>query len=355
MDFIDFRSDTVASPTKKMLESVLSAEMGDDSRSLRDPTVVKLEELAANILGKEAALLVPSGTMGNSVSILANTERGNEVILDRSSHIFTSEHAFALIVGGLFPVPIQSQIGHMDPEKVKSNIKLKSQTKTGLICLENTHNEAGGIALTIEQMKEHWDIARDHDVPIHLDGARMFNAAVYLGVNVKKIAQFTDSLTFCLSKGLCAPLGSVVCGTEEFVEKARYHRGLLGGRMKKAGLIAAPGIIALTTMVDRLIQDHKMARLLGDGIKDIEEIKMLHHIQTNIIRIDVSGLGLNSEQFVNEMIKYKILTEAKGHNIIRLVTHRDIKMKDVEQAIDSIKQIHSKLSCTRNLVLRKGF
>lgn len=294
--------------------------------------------MAAKKLGKEAALLVPSGTMGNFVSILANTERGNEVILDRTSHIFTSEHAFPLIVGGLFPVPIQSQMGYMDPEKVRSSIKVKSQIKTGLICLENTHNEAGGIALTIEHMKEHWDVARDHDVLIHLDGARIFNAAVYLSVNVKKIAQFTDSLTFCLSKGLCS-IGSVVCGTEEFIDKARFHRGLLGGRMKKSGLIAAPGIIALTKMVDRLKQDHKMARLLGEGIKDIEGIKLLHQIQTNIIRIDVSRLGLSAEPFVNEMIKYNILTGVKGHNIIRLVTHRDIKIEDVEHAIDSIKKI----------------
>lgn len=339
MGFIDFRSDTVASPTKEMLESVLSAELGDDGRSLRDPTVVKLEEIAAKKLGKEAALLVPSGTMGNSVSILANTERGNEVILDRTSHIFTSEHAFPLIVGGLFPVPIQSQMGYMDPEKVRGCINLKSQTKTGLICLENTHNEAGGIALTIEHMKEHWDVASDHDVPIHLDGARIFNAAVYLNVNVKKIAQFTDSLTFCLSKGLCAPIGSVVCGTEELIHKARYHRGLLGGRMRKAGIIAAPGIIALSKMVDRLKQDHKMAQILGEGIRDIKGMKVLHQIQTNIIRIDVSGLGLNAEQFVNEMNKYNILTEAKGYNIIRFVTHKDIKREDVKHAINSISNI----------------
>ena len=259
--------------------------------------------------------------------------------ISRTSHIFTSEHAFPLIVGGLFPVPIQSQMGYMDPEKVRSNIKLKSQSKTGLICFENTHNSAGGIALTIEQMKEHWDIAKGHEIPIHLDGARIFNAAVYLNVDVKKISQFTDSLTFCLSKGLCAPIGSVVCGTEEFVDKARHHRRLLGGRMKKTGIIAAPGIIALMKMVDRLEKDHKMARLLGEGIKDIEGIKILHQIQTNIIRIDVSGLGLNAEQFVKEMMKYKILTEAKGYNIVRLVTHKDIKKEGVKHAIDSMKTI----------------
>lgn len=155
----------------------------------------------------------------------------------------------------------------------------------------------------------------------------------------RKIAEFTDSTTFCLSKGLCAPLGSVVCGTEEFIDKARYHRGLLGGRMRKAGIIAAPGIIALMKMVNRLKQDHKMAQQLGEGIKDIKGIKLLHQIQTNIILIDVSGLGINAEQFVNEITKYNILTEAKGYNIVRLVTHRDIKTEDIEHAKGSIKKI----------------
>jgi threonine aldolase len=243
------------------------------------------------------------------------------------------------MVGGLFPVPIQSQKGIMNPEKVRSYIKLKSHTKTGLLCLENTHNNAGGIALTIEQMKEHWDIAKAHEIPIHLDGARIFNAAVYLNIDVKKISQFTDSLTFCLSKGLCAPIGSVVCGTEEFVDKARHQRRLLGGRMKKAGIIAAPGIIGLMKMVERLEQDHKMAQLLGEGIKNIKGINLLHQIQTNIIRIDVSGLGINAEQFVKETLKYNILTEAKGYNIVRLVTHKDIKIEGVKHAIDSIKTI----------------
>lgn len=339
MKIIDLRSDTVSSVSKDMLESILTAELGDDGRSLRDPTVVKLEELAAKKMGKEAGLLVPSGTMGNNVSLLANTERGNEVILDRISHIFKSEHAYSLLIGNLHPVPIQSKLGYMDPNEVNNNVKTKGHIRTGLICLENTHNEAGGIALTLDQMKSHWDIANEHNIPTHLDGARIFNASIYLGVDVKKIAQYADSLTFCLSKGLGAPIGSVVCGTEEFIDKARYYRSLLGGKMRKAGIIAAPGIIALTGKINRLVQDHKMAQLLGEGIKDIKGIKLLHQIQTNIIRIDVSGLGLNAMQFTKEIEKYNILMEAKDHNVVRLVTHRDIEKEDVEYAINSFNKL----------------
>ena len=339
MNYIDLRSDTVSPPTKEMITSILTAKLGDDGRSLRDPTVVQLEELAAKKTGKEAGLLVPSGTMGNSVSILANTERENEVILDRSSHILTSEHTFALIVGNLFPVSIRSEKGYMDPDDVREAIKLKGHTRTGLICSENTHNAAGGIALTQEQMKAHWDIARDYDIPIHLDGARIFNAAVYLNVDVEDLARYTDSLTFCLSKGLCAPIGSIVCGTEEFISKARYYRGLLGGRMRQAGIIAAPGIIALTNMVDRLQEDHAMAQLLGEGLRGINGVKLLHPVQTNIIRIDVSGLNLNAEQFVTEISKYGILTEAKGYSIIRFVTHRDINKDDINYIIEGIRKI----------------
>ncbi len=342
MDKIDLRSDTVGSPTREMLESILTAELGDDGRSFRDPTVVKLEELAAKKTGKEAGLLVPSGTMGNSVSVLANTERGNDVILDRSSHLLTSEHAFPLVIGGLFPVSIPSHSGYMDPEAVRASIKRKGLTRTGLICLENTHNAAGGIALSQEQMKAHWDVSQDNDVPIHLDGARIFNAAVYFDIDVEKLTRYTDSLTFCLSKGMCAPIGSMVCGTEEFVAKARHHRGLLGGRMRQAGIIAAPGLIGLTKMVDRMKDDHAMARLLGEGIKGISGLELLHEVHTNIVRMDVSGLGLNAEQFVAEAYKFGILAESKGYKIIRLVTHRDIGREQVERTIESIKKIADK-------------
>jgi threonine aldolase len=342
MDKIDLRSDTVGSPTKEMLESIFTAELGDDGRSFRDPTVVKLEELAAKKTGKEAGLLVPSGTMGNSVSVLANTERGNDVILDRNSHLLTSEHAFPLVIGGTFPVSIPSKRGYMDPEAVRASIKSKGLIRTGLICLENTHNAAGGIALSQEQMKAHWDVAQDNDVPIHLDGARIFNAAVYFGIDVDKLTRYTDSLTFCLSKGLCAPIGSMVCGTEEFIAKARQQRGMLGGRMRQAGIIAAPGLIALTKMVDRMKDDHAMARLLGEGIKDVSGLELLHEVQTNIVRMDISGLGLNAAQFVAEAFKSGILAEAKGYNIIRLVTHRDISRAKVERTIEFIKRLAEK-------------
>lgn len=342
MRTIDLRSDTVTLPTKEMLESIQTAPLGDDARGKEDLTVRKLEELAAEKMGKEDALLVPSGTMANSVSILAQTERGNEVIVERNSHTMTSEFGSWMVIGGLVPVTITERMGYMDPHDIDGAVKLKGQPKTGLICIENTHNNAGGIVMNPEQMKAIWDVAKDHDLPVHLDGARIFNAAIHLGIDVKQLTKYTDSLMFCLSKGLSAPVGSVVCGNKEFISQARYYRRFLGGAMRQAGIIAAPGIIALTKMVDRLKEDHETATLLAHGLKQIDGIKLLHVVQTNIIRFDVGELGMTGDQFMNTMGRFGIKTGGGPRSDLRVVTHRGITKEDIEYTIECVKKLATK-------------
>ncbi len=342
MRTVDLRSDTVTLPTKEMLESIQTAELGDDARGREDLTVIELEELAAEKMGKEDAMLVPSGTMANTVSILAQTGRGNEVIVERTSHVMTSEFGSWVIVGGLIPVAITGRMGCMDPREVENAVRLKGQPKTGLVCVENTHNNAGGIAIRPEQMKTIWDTAKDHDLPVHLDGARIFNAAIYLQADVRHLTKFSDSVMFCLSKGLSAPIGSVVCGNKEFISKARYYRKLMGGAMRQAGVIAAPGIIALTRMVDRLKEDHETATMLAQGLQQIQGIKLLHPVQTNIIRFDVQGLGRTADQFMNEMERFGVKTGGGPHSDLRVVTHRGISRENIEYTIDCVKKLVTK-------------
>lgn len=339
IQIIDLRSDTVTLPTREMLESILTASLGDDKRGRNDPTVRKLEDLAAEKMGMEDALLVPSGTMGNSVSVLANTERGNEVIVERNSHILKSELGSWVIIGGLIPVTVMGKLGYMDPNDVEAAIRLEGRPKTGLICTENTHNKAGGIVITPKQTKAIWDVAKDHDLPVHTDGERIFNAAVYLGTDVKKLTRYTDSVMFGLSKGLSAPVGSIVCGTEEFIAKARHYRNLLGGSMRQAGIIAAPGIIAITKMIDRLREDHETAAMLAEGLRGINGIKLLHPVQTNIIYFDVGGLGLTGNQFRDRIAKFGVKTGGGPRSALRVVTHRGITREDIKYTIDCVKKI----------------
>jgi threonine aldolase len=342
MKVVDLRSDTVTLPTREMIESIQTAPLGDDARGREDPTVRKLEELSAEKTGKEDALLVPSGTMGNLVSILAHTERGNEVIVERTAHVMNNEFGSWIIIGGLIPSTVVGKLGYMDPHDVDVAVRPKGQLKTGLICMENTHNNAGGIVITPEQMKAIWDVAKKHELPVHTDGARIFNAAVYLGVDVKNLIKYTDSITFCFSKGLSAPVGSVVCGTKEFIARARNFRKLVGGAMREAGIIAAPGIVALTKMIDRLKEDHETAAMLAEGLRGIKGIKILHPVQTNIVHFDVGGLGLTGDQFMNEMKKFNIRTGGGARSSLRVVTHRHITKDDIKYTIECISKITAK-------------
>ena len=335
---LDFRSDTVTKPTPEMREAAKNAEVGDDVYG-DDPTVNRLEELSADILGKEAGLFVTSGTQGNAVSILAHTQRGDEVILEERSHIYVNEVGGLAVMGQLMARTIPGEKGWMRPELIGAAIRAENihYPNTGLLCIENTHNSAGGIALTLDQMKSNWDEAKDHKIGVHLDGARVFNAAVALDVDVKKIAQYADTIQFCLSKGLSAPVGSLVVGSQELVEKARKYRKMLGGGMRQAGIIAAPGIIAVTDMVDRLEDDHKNAKILAKGLEDLG-IKVLNDVQTNMVYIDFSVIGWSEEDWVNACNELGWKTRARGTGT-RLVTHYGIEEEDIRDFLGGFEKI----------------
>jgi len=253
-----------------MREAAYNARVGDDVEG-EDPSVNELEATACEIFNKEAALFVTSGTMGNAVAILAHTQRGDEIILEEQSHIYEKEVGGLAVMGQLMARTIAGEKGYMKPEDIATAIQTENihHPPTSLLCIENTHNSAGGIAITVDQMKSNWDIAKDNGLGVHTDGARVFNAAVALNVDVKEIAQYTDTVQFCLSKGLAAPVGSLVVGPKDIMDRARKYRKMLGGGMRQAGIIAAPGQIALTKMVDRLEEDHSNAKILAEGLSNL--------------------------------------------------------------------------------------
>jgi len=339
---LDFRSDTVTLPTPEMRDAAANAPLGDDVMR-EDPTVNELERLAAEMLGKEAGLFVTSGTQGNASSVLAHTRRGDEIILEARSHIYMNEVGGLAVIGGLMPRTIPGELGWLRPEDIEAALRPPNihYPGTTLLCVENTHNAAGGIALTPEQMKADWEVAKRHDMAVHIDGARIFNAAVALGVDVKELAKYGDSLQFCLSKGLSAPVGSVVVGSEEFIERARKYRKMFGGGMRQAGIIAAPGIVALTEMVDRLAEDHENARLLAEGLRQLGGIKILNLVMTNLVFIDVSGLGWTGQQWAEACAKIGWRSRGRGPTI-RLCTHYGIEREDIEAFLEGIGKLVSK-------------
>ena len=265
---IDLRSDTVTQPTAEMLDAMRAARLGDDSRD-GDPTVRELEALAATRTGKEAAMFVPSGTLGNLVALMAHTGRGGEVLLEENSHILKSEMGAIAQVAGLFHRTIRGERGAMDPGALAETISAQmkpNKLATALIEMGTTHNGAGGTVLPLDHMARVCALGRQHGIPVHTDGARLFNAAVALGVPAELVARHTDSVTFCISKGLSAPIGSLLCGTNDFITRARSFRRMLGGNLRQAGMLAAAGIVALERMVERLADDHRTAKQLADGL-----------------------------------------------------------------------------------------
>lgn len=340
MKSIDLRSDTVTLPTQEMLQAILHAPLGDDVYG-EDPTVNKLQELAAEKMGKEKALLVTSGTQGNLVSILSHTKKGDEVILEASAHTYRTEAGGLCIVGGLIPNPIQGTMGVLDPRDVERAIRPRNvhYPEPTLISIENTHNAAGGTCWNPSQIKAIKEVAERHGMRIHMDGARVFNAAIALNVDVKELTTHMDSVTFCLSKGLSAPIGSLVVGDEAFIERARKWRKVLGGGLRQAGVIAAPGIIALEKMVDRLKEDHANARTLAEGLARIRGVSInLEIVQTNIVRYDIAGLEMNSSQFVSKLRKHGIKTAGSGTSM-RMVTHRMISREDIDYTLNTIEAV----------------
>jgi threonine aldolase len=340
-EFVDLRSDTVTLPTDEMLDAIRHAELGDDVFG-EDPTVNRLEKLAAERMGKDAALLVTSGTQANLISLMANAKRGELVILEAESHIYWYEVGGISTVAGLLPWPVKSRWGALNPQDVEAAIRPENIhfPKPSLICLENTHNRHGGTVITPDQIKAVKEVAEAHGLQLYLDGARIFNAAVTLRVDVKKFTEYVDNLMFCLSKSLCCPVGSIVVGSTEFIEKARKLRKVLGGGMRQAGIIAAPGIVALEKMIDRLEEDHRNARRLAEGIARIEGIKIdLGTIKTNMIYFDISDLDLSDDVFLLKLREKGVLALIIAKDKVRMVTHRGIEKNQVEKTIAAIESL----------------
>jgi threonine aldolase len=342
MKIIDLRSDTVTLPTPAMREAIYNAELGDDVYG-EDPTVNRLEALAAEKMGKEAALFVPSGTMGNLVCILTHCQRGDEVIVGDKAHIFIHAVGAAAAVGGIQVHIIPNEPdGMLNPELVEAAIRGDDIhfPPTRLICLENTHNRCGGCALSPAQTDSICAVVRDHGLSVHLDGARIFNAAVALGVDVKELTKNVDSVMFCVSKGLSAPVGSLVAGSKDFIERARKSRKMLGGGMRQAGVLAAAGIVGLTEMVDRLAEDHANARLLAKGIKEIEGLDVdLEYVQTDIVIFSLVTERMTPEEVVHGLAKEGVKLSAIGGSKFRAVTHYGIEEEDIKLALKAFRRV----------------
>jgi len=337
--YIDLRSDTVTQPTPEMREAMYRAEVGDDVFS-DDPTVNRLEELAAAKLGKAAAVFVASGTMGNLVSLLTHCGRGEEVIVGSEAHIFRYEAGGSSALGGIpqFQIP-NNPDGTLPLDRVEAAIRGSDQhePRTKLIALEDTHNRCGGAVLPIDYLRQVRELANRHGLKVHLDGARVFNAAVALGVEVNAIAQYADSVTFCLSKGLSAPVGSVICGEVDFIDRARRNRKLLGGGMRQAGVLAAAGIVALEKMIDRLADDHANARRLAEGLADTPGfIVDLERVQTNIVFFELdSSVKVTADVVTQRMLAQgvKLFSPGAYFRRFRAVTHAGVTREEIDHAL----------------------
>jgi threonine aldolase len=345
-DIVDLRSDTLTLPTPEMREAMARAEVGDDVWG-EDPTVRRLEATAAARLGKEAGLFVASGTMGNLVCVVTHTRAGQEVVLDLDSHIFNYEVAGGAVIGNVQMRPVQTERGFLTPEQVQEALRPANIhiPPTGLVCLENTHNRHGGTCCTPEEIAGVAAVAHAAGVPVHVDGARLFNAAVALRRDPREFAQPVDSVTFCLSKGLAAPVGSVVCGSAAFVERARRIRKMVGGGMRQAGILAAAGLVSLERMVDRLAQDHVNARTLAEAVAAMPGLVVdLGSVQTNIVIIrvdrgDRARSAAATEELVRGCAARKVKIHAMGPTAIRCVTHKDVDAEDTRRAIDAFREL----------------
>ncbi|MEK6667178.1 MAG: low-specificity L-threonine aldolase [candidate division NC10 bacterium] len=339
-DVVDLRSDTLTLPTPAMREAMAKAEVGDDVWE-EDPTVQRLEALAAELTGKEAGLFVASGTMGNLVSVLSQTRPGQEIILDLDSHIFNYEVASAAVIGGVQTRPIKTERGFLSPAEVREAIRPANIhiPPTGLVCLENTHNRHGGTLSTPEEIRAVAEVAHAAGVPVHLDGARIFNAAVALGRPVRDFTTDVDSVTFCVSKGLAAPVGSLVCGRRDFIGRARRWRKMLGGGMRQVGVLAAAGLVALEQMVERLAEDHANAKRLGEGIARLPGLRVdLARVQTNIV-IFFADRSDGAAMLVRECAARKVKIHQIGPASIRCVTHKDVDREDIDRALQAFTEI----------------
>jgi threonine aldolase len=349
MKVIDLRSDTVTHPTPEMRKAMFEAEVGDDVYG-EDPTVNRLEAMAARMMGKGAALFTTSGTQSNLIAVLTQTRHGDEVIVGDEAHILWYEVGAAATLGGvvLRTVPNDSR-GRLNLEGIDRAIRSKDihYPETTLLCLENTHNRCGGAVLTVDYTDEVCNLAHGRGLKVHLDGARIFNAAVALGVPASNLTRNVDSVALCLSKGLSAPVGSLLCGNRDFVERARKFRKMLGGGMRQAGVIAATGIVALETMVDRLAEDHANARRLAQGLAGIKGITLAQdEIPTNIVMFELSP-QLSVLEFMEGLKKAGVKVGLRDGRPFRAVTHRMISSSDIDEALTRIEAVCRRLHRAR--------
>ncbi len=341
---VDLRSDTVTKPTPQMRKAIAEAVVGDDVFG-DDPTVNELERLAADITGREAALFVPSGSMGNEVAIMAHTRRGDEAIVEVGSHIYNYEAAGPAVLCGVQLAPLEGRMGILTAAQVEEAIRPDDPHEpiTRLVCLENTHNRAGGVVYPIETMREIRDLAKARNLKVHLDGARIFNAAVASGVDAGEYCALCDSMMFCLSKGLGTPIGSMVVGDRDFIKSAHRNRKLLGGGMRQVGIIAAAGIYALKNNIERLAEDNARARKLAESVSVTPSLAIdLETVQTNIVVVDVAGSGLSVDEAILGLEKEGVLVLPFGRTTLRAVTHLDIDDGDIDRAVEAFEKVFTR-------------
>jgi threonine aldolase len=342
MDIIDLRSDTVTQPTPEMREAMASAVVGDDVFG-EDPTVNQLQAFAARRMGKQAGLFLPSGTMGNLIAVLAHCQRGDEAIMGDLGHTFLFEAGGVSALGGVFPHTLKNQKdGSISIEDIRGAIRPNDihHPISKLLILENTHNRCGGVVLTQPYLRDAASLVRELKLLLHVDGARIFNAAIASGVEPAVLVTHADSVTFCLSKGLCAPVGSVLCGSSDFIEQARRLRKMLGGGMRQAGVLAAAGLVALDKMVDRLAEDHRRAKELAEGLARIPGIKFeMGMPETNMVFPSLEGLSISPRTITEKLGVKKIKIGIIGKNRFRMVTHYWITDDGIERTIKAFKEL----------------
>lgn len=339
MKIIDLRSDTVTMPTEEMRNAMANAVVGDDVYE-DDPTVKELEKIGASIVGMEDALFVPSGTFGNQLAILTHTNRGDEIIAEKNAHIVIHEVGASAVIAGVHTRTVEGKLGKMDPRDVEKAIRDNDIhfPNTGLICVENAHS--CGAIIDIDNLSEIQEIGEKNGIPIHMDGARIFNAAMALKVSTKEITKHVDSVMFCLSKGLAAPIGSILAGNKEFIKKARKNRKLMGGGLRQAGVIAAPGIIALEKMIDRLEEDHKNSKYLANKINEIQGFNVkFDRNDINMVFFTIDNGIIEEEKLINSLKKKNIKINGMEDGEYRFVTNIGVSKSDIDYVIQEIKKI----------------
>jgi threonine aldolase len=343
-EFIDLRSDTVTRPTPDMRKAMAEAEVGDDVFG-EDPTVNTLQEKVACLLGKEDALFVPSGTMANQLSIKSHTQPGDEVIIESSSHPYNFEGGAGAALSGIQFHCLKGTRGILDGSQIEEAIRPADHhfPVTKLVCLENTHNRGGGTIYPLEKMADIYRLAQSKGLLVHLDGARLWNASVAMGIKPREYAQWADSVSVCLSKGLGAPIGSLVAGPKLFIDRVHRFRKMFGGGMRQVGIIAAAGIYALDHHLERLKEDHQNAKRLAVGLKELKGVSIEpKHVETNIVIFDIADTGMTASQVAEAIKKEGVLIHAFGKTQIRLVTHLDVSNDDIEGALKAIEKVFGK-------------